>query len=116
MQLELGGKLRGLKFNIGTLNYIQEIMAIDPFEYQAQSTSYKDLLPYAINIIHAALLSNCQSKGEEPDFTHADIVAWVNEHDLATLTEIIQRYSAIMSSPKSQANGEVGADTQPINV
>lgn len=115
LQLELGGKPRGLKFNLGTLNYIQELTGTDPFEFKATGSAYSDLLPMATTIVHAALLSNCLSKQEAPDFTENDVRAWMNDIEgVGTLADIINRYNNILNPPKSQANGEVSADTQTI--
>lgn len=116
LSLELGGKTRGLKFNIGTLKCLKDVAGVDPLDFKAESDKLSDLLPYAEKILHAALLSNCLSKKEDPDFTTEDVTEWVNELDIPTVTDIIGRYNGIFSTPKSQANGEVGADTQFINV
>lgn len=112
LQLELGGKLRGLKFNIGTLHFIQELTGTDPFEFQAASTSFNDLIPYVTHIVHAALLSNCASKKEDPDFTGQNVDEWVNDMNVPILTDIVALYNAIIAVPKATANGEVGANTQ----
>lgn len=116
MTLELGGVARGMKFNIGTLKCLGDITGIDPLSYKAESSNFSDLLPYAIRITHAALLSNCLSKKVDPDFTAADVEEWVNDLSVIELTEIVNHYNAIFASPKAQANGEVGADTQTTNV
>lgn len=116
MTLELGGKVRGLKFNIGTLKYLRDVTGIDPMEYKAESNSFAEILPYATNILHAALLSNCLSKKEEPDFTAEDVTIWVDELTAGDLTGVILKYNEIFVAPNTQANGEVGKDTQLINV
>lgn len=116
MALELGGKQRGLKFNIGTLKFLRDVTGIDPMEYKAESNNFDVLLPYATNILHAALLSNCLSKKDDPDFTAEDVKQWVDELTVSDLTAVILKYNEIFLSPKTQANGEVGADTQPVNV
>lgn len=114
--LELGGISRGLKFNIGTLKYLKDVTGIDPMEYKVETNTFAELLPYATNILHAALLSNCLSKKEQPDFTAADVQGWVDDLSVSDLTEVILKYNEIFVSPKAQANGEVGKDTQLVNV
>lgn len=116
MSLELGGAVRGLKFNIGTLKYLGELTGVDPFQFKAEGNNFSDLLPYAIKITHAALLSNCLSKKQDPDFTDADVQSWVDDLSISELTEIVNHYNAIFASPKASANGEVSADTQSANV
>jgi hypothetical protein len=116
LSLELGGEARGLKFNIGTLRCLKDVAGVDPIDFKAESDKLSDLLPYAEKIFHAALLSNCLSKKEAPDFTEEDIIAWFNDFDLPTITEIINRYNSIFTSEKPSVNGEVGKDTQIVNV
>jgi len=115
LSLELGGKPRGLKFNVGTLRCIKDIVGIDPFDFKIQSESFADIMPYAEKIFHAALLSNSLSKKEAADYTTEDVTDWFNELDMPTITDIINRYNSIFSASTS-ANGEVGKDTQFVNV
>ena len=116
LQLELGGKVRGLKFNIGTLKYLRELTGLDPMDFKAESNKFEELLPYATKILHAALLSNLLSKKEDRDFTSEDVDAWVNELSVSDLTTVILKYNSIFEIPQAAANGEVGKDTQPVNV
>lgn len=113
MSLEIGGKVRGLKFNVGTLKCLGDVTCKDPLQYKSEGESFTEILPYAINITHAALLSNCLSKKEQPDFTAAEVEEWVNDLSGFDLTEIINHYNAIFAPPKPSANGEVSKDTQP---
>jgi len=115
LSLELGGKARGLKFNIGTLRCIKDVAGVDPLDFKAESELFTDILPYAEKIFHAALLSNCLSKKEPADFTADDVTAWFNDLDMPTITDIINRYNSIFSASPS-ANGEVGKDTQLVDV
>lgn len=117
MSLEIGGKVRGLKFNVGTLKCLGDIInGEDPLKFKAQSDNFADILPYATKIAHAAMLSNCLSKKEAPDFTAEDVEQWVNDLSGFDLTTIINNYNGIFNQPKSSANGEVGKDTQPGEV
>jgi hypothetical protein len=114
--LLLGDKERGLKFNVGTLNFLQSEFDIDPLLFKAESTGWKDLLPYAVKIIYVALLSNCRSKKEEPDFKLADVEQWAEELTGADLTQVVNMWNGqfIFSQKEPSANGEVGKDTQPV--
>jgi hypothetical protein len=116
LSLELGGKARGLKFNIGTLRCIKDVAGIDPLSFKAESEKLDDLLVYAEKIMHAALLSNCLSKKEPVDFKAEDVATWFNDLDMPTITEIINLYNGIFSTGQPSANGEVGKDTQPVVV
>jgi hypothetical protein len=113
MCLELGGIARGLKFNIGTLRCLSDVAGIDPIDFKAESNKLNDLLPFAEKIFHAALLSNCLSKKDAPDFTKEDISEWFNDLDFKTVTSIINHYNSIFNTGKESANGEVSKDTQP---
>jgi hypothetical protein len=116
LSLELGGKVRGLKFNIGTLRCLEQVAAVDPLNFKAESDKLSDLLPYAEKIFYAALLSNCLSKKEAPDFTADDVTEWLNDLDVPIITDIINRYNGIFLTTKPSVNGEVGKDTQLVNV
>lgn len=112
LSLELGGKQRGLKFNIGTLKCLKDVTGVEPTDFKADSTNFSDLLPYAEKILHAALLSNCLSKKEPAEFTTDDVTDWMNELDVPTITIIINLYNGIFTVSEPSANGEVGKDTQ----
>ena len=119
LSLEIGGRVRGLKFNVGTFKCLGEIIGADPLQFKAEGESFADILPYAAKITYAALLSNCLSKKEAPDFAGEDVNQWVTDLSGYELTDIINRYNSIFARPKPSANGEVGKDTQPesfINV
>lgn len=116
LSLELGGKARGLKFNVGTLRCLKDVAGVDPLDFKAESDKLSDLLPYAEKILYAALLSNCLSKKEAPDFSAEDVTDWLNELDISTITEVITQYNAIFQAKKHSVNGEVGKDTQLVNV
>lgn len=113
LSLELGGKTRGLKFNIGTLKCFQALFDIDPLKFKAESDDFKDIVPFAEKIFHAALLSNCRSKKVEPDFTSEDVKEWIDELSGYEITEICTTWNNMWLDPKASTNGEVGKDTQP---
>lgn len=111
LQLEIGGKLRGLKFNMGTYQAISDLTGQDPLTFAPASNAYADLVPYARTIFHAALLSNCKSKKEEPDFTQADVDAWFDEFGIKDVTLIINMHTGVQDNSPS-VNGEADKDTQ----
>jgi hypothetical protein len=69
-----------------------------------------------VKIIYVALLSNCRSKKEEPDFKLADVEQWAEELTGADLTQVVNMWNGqfIFSQKEPSANGEVGKDTQPV--
>lgn len=97
---------------MGTYEALKELTGFDPLQYVPESQSYEHLRPYALNIFHAALLSNCNSRKEQPDFTREDVEQWFNDLGIAEVTEIINKHSG-KDDTKPSANGEAGKDTQP---
>lgn len=67
IQIEIGGKLRGLKFN----QYAMIILSqkVDP-------DNYNDTANYAM--VYAGLTANCYVKGIEKDFTFEEVCDWVD--------------------------------------
>lgn len=114
LQLEINGQLYGLKFNIGTYNNVRQATGLDPFKYLAASEGFDDIIPYAKVIIKAALLSNCQSKGETVEYTDKEIDDLVTEMSPADLQIIITMYNNPVDS-KPSVNGEVSKHTQSGN-
>lgn len=109
LQLELGGKKRGLKFNMNTLDKIEQLTGEDPTQFLPATKSYSDAKKYAIILIHAALLSNCDSKKEEPDFTESDVTEWYKELTFSEVTEVINVFKG-----KEAGSGEADGDTQTV--
>lgn len=68
IQVEIGGKLRGLKFNQYAHILIQE--KIDPDHATASINAA---------LFYGGLKGNCFVKGEEPDFTFEDVNDWIEE-------------------------------------
>jgi hypothetical protein len=116
LQYEIGGQKRGLKFDIGTLKCLEKLYNVDPFNFKAESNSMADLLPYATKIVHAGLVRNCEAKKEAVDFPFEQVDEWISEMDLPTLTDIANAYNEIFARKVPSANGEVGKDTQAVNL
>lgn len=68
IQIEIGGKLRGLKFNQLSLEVYNK--AID-YERPMASAIY--------GTFYAGLVGNCYAKKEEQDFTFEEVTDWVDE-------------------------------------
>lgn len=68
IQVNIGGKDRGLKFNQ---------MALEVFTKNLDENAVKSSTIYAT--FYAGLVGNCYAKREEPDFTFEDVVDWVDE-------------------------------------
>ena len=66
VQIEIGGKLRGLKFNQLSLE-----------EYTKHVGTGNASAIYAT--FYAGLVGNCYVKQEEPDFTFEEVTEWVDK-------------------------------------
>lgn len=112
IQVELGGKMRGLKFNLGTLKHIGEITGEDPFAFSVNIKEYAQFMKDLGIIIYAGLLSNAQSKKIEPDFNFEEANRWALELENIqdALTIVSGYHSAFQVTPISR---EGDKDTQP---
>jgi hypothetical protein len=82
LQIEIGGKLRGMKFSQGT-----NILLRDKVK------DYSDAEKEAFGgycIIWAALKANCVIKGEAADFTFEDVCDWCDKLSVEDYTKIIK--------------------------
>jgi hypothetical protein len=85
IQLELGGKKRGIKFgNYALIEYskltgggVVEVNEVNPLKLCA-------------DLIYCGLKNNCYIKKEKEDFTHDDVILWVDDIPMTKVTEVIQ--------------------------
>jgi len=82
IQIEIGGKLRGLKFNQGALITISELTG---------ETVQNSKAGYAV--IFAGLDANCFVKREQPDFTLEDVCDWVDDLPESVVMEVIECFT-----------------------
>lgn len=92
IQVKLGGKQRGLKFNMGTFRFIGELTGKDPLRFEDSSNDLGEQYRIIKTIIHAGLLSNCISKKIEPDFDDGNVNEWVSELSAAEGVEVIEAF------------------------
>jgi hypothetical protein len=90
IQVEIGGKLRGLKFNQGAIMWMQD--KIDPTNYEATTL-------YAI--VWGGLKANCYVKGEEPDFNFEQVCDWVDSIPLEVNKQITECFMESQSYKKT---------------
>lgn len=111
LRIQIGEKVIGLKFNIGTLKAVGELAGVDPFQFKAASGEFKDIAPFGKVIFHAAIISNYRGQKKEIDFTDQDVDLWYDELTSDDVLSIIKCYNEPGSSAPS-VNGEGGKDTQ----
>lgn len=82
LQIEIGGKLRGLKFTMLSLEKFEEIV---PFTKKPENSR----LIYAT--FWAGLIGYTSAKGEEEDYTFEDVQEWVDQMYLDGRMEEIEK-------------------------
>lgn len=82
IQIEIGGKLRGLKFNV---------LAIKEFHKKVDYARFEDTANYAL--VYGGLVANCYVKGENEDFTYEEVCDWVDELSKEVMESIDKKFS-----------------------
>jgi hypothetical protein len=90
IQIDIGGKLRGLKFNQGANAEIQSKI----------SSIGNNPVFIAYTVIWAGLVSNAFVKGEEIDFTFEQVCEWADKLDIETTTKISECYVSTLDFQK----------------
>jgi hypothetical protein len=109
LRLNLGEQERGLKFNMGTLKIIKELVGSDPLEFFKHRAQLEDELEQLAVIVYAAAASNMRVKKEIPDFTLDDARLWVDDMDLRDVQNLT---TFIQSAYEVEASGEEATDTR----
>jgi hypothetical protein len=90
VQIEIGGKLRGLKFN-----------SIARHEYLAITEGKKNPIIHSSGLIYAGLYGNCIVKREEPDFTFEDVCEWCDKvTDPNIFYKVLEVYKTTLPIPE----------------
>ncbi len=74
MQIEIGGKVRGVKFN----QFAFQEYSLNYVRYDKIAERYPELF-FVYTVIYAGLAGFCIQKTDDVDFTFTDIVEWVDE-------------------------------------
>jgi len=90
LQLELGGKLRGLKFNQLAIEIIST----------HNDNSTQSAFMYAM--IYGGLMGNSYVKREEPDYTFENVCDWVDV--MENKTEAIAKVTEVLTSTQVWKN------------
>lgn len=90
IQIEIGGKQRGLKFNQ---------MALEEFHKHLNLNAIRTSTVYAT--FYGGLAANCYAKNEEPDFTFENVVDWVDQLYDDGKDEVIAAVDACFASTQT---------------
>lgn len=83
IQIEIGGQLRGLKFNQGAHVEIQTTIE----KAKANNDIFNS---YAV--FYGGLIGNCFVKGVEPDFTFEDVCDWCDKIKTEDVISVLNCY------------------------
>jgi hypothetical protein len=85
IQLELGGKKRGVKFGNYALVEYSKLNGTGVAEFDETNP-----IKLCADLVYCGLKNNCFIKKEIEDFNQEDVLAWVDDMPMAQITEIIQ--------------------------
>lgn len=110
IQIEIGGKKRGLKFN--------QMAVLTMSKY----IDYNNLAAtYGYALVYSALVANCYVKREEPDFTFEQVCDWIEDVPVDEMNKIrecfesTQTYKTLVESI-SKTNDEEQTKKKPKNI
>jgi hypothetical protein len=95
IQLELGGKKRGVKFGNYALFEYSKITNSGVAEFNEQNP-----IKLCADLIYCGLKNNCLIKREIEDFTYQDVIAWVDDMPIDKITEITQIFEQSINSSR----------------
>lgn len=95
IQLELGGKTRGLKFNQMAVITMTNYMDFDNLA-----------ATYGYALVYAGLVANCYVKREEPDFTFEQVCDWVETLTPEQLLKVRDCFESTQTFKTLQSNSE----------
>lgn len=98
ISVELGGKVRGLKFGVRAILTAAKMLNISLSELKFDFSDFKT----QATVIYCGLVSNCALKREDIDFTIEDVEIWADDLSLIKLTEIFKVFADSLSGEPSE--------------
>lgn len=95
IQLELGGKKRGVKFGNYALIEYSKLTGAGVVEITEQNP-----IKLCADIVYCGLKNNCFIKKEIEDFTYDDVIIWVDDMDINEITNIVKVFEDSINSTK----------------
>jgi hypothetical protein len=89
IQLELGGKKRGVKFGNYALMEYSKLNNTGVVEFNDQNP-----IKLCADLVYCGLKNNCFIKKEIEDFTYDDVVIWVDDMPVEQITEVTKVFEA----------------------
>ena len=91
INVEIGGKQRGLKFNKMAQLIIEQKIIAD------------NLMSGVYAVVYAGLKANCYVKGVEPDFTFEDVCDWTDGLEDSIILQITEAFKDTEMYKKGQS-------------
>lgn len=112
IQLELGGKKRGIKFGNYALMEYSKLNGTGVAEFDETNP-----IKLCADLVYCGLKNNCFIKKEIEDFTQDDVLTWVDDMPMSQITDIIQVFeaSAKQSQLVTDSNEAMAASTSKAN-
>jgi hypothetical protein len=113
IQLELGGKKRGVKFGNYALMEYSKINNTGVAEFNEQNP-----IKLCADLVYCGLKNNCFIKKEIEDFTQDDVLLWVDDMPMTQITDIIKVFeeSAQLSQGVIDTNEAIEVSSKPSSV
>jgi hypothetical protein len=113
IQLELGGKQRGVKFGNYALMEYSKINNTDVAEFNEANP-----IKLCADLVYCGLKNNCFIKKEIEDFTQDDVLAWVDDMPMTQITDIIQCFEASVkiSQGMQETQEAINESSKPSSV
>jgi hypothetical protein len=89
IQLELGGKKRGVKFGNYALMEYSKLNGTGVAEFDETNP-----IKLCADLVYCGLKNNCFIKKEIVDFTQEDVLLWVDDMPMSQITDIIQIFES----------------------
>ena len=109
IQLELGGKKRGVKFGNYALMEYSKLNNTGVVEFNEQNP-----IKLCADLVYCGLKNNCFIKKEIEDFTYEDVVIWIDEMPMTQITDIINTFERSVQQSQ-MANQVIEATSSPQN-
>lgn len=105
IQLELGGKKRGVKFGNYALMEYSKLNGTGVAEFNETNP-----IKLCADLVYCGLKNNCFIKKEIEDFNQDDVLAWVDDMPMSQISEIIQVFEASVKISQGIADTQAAID------
>ena len=118
IEIQLGGKLRSLRFNNWQKEALGKLYGSDPLEAgQKMIEKWGDsLMSLAADLVYTGLIGDYRIKLRDIDFSREDVMEWVGDAKDSDLAQVINTWSeteAVRSIIKATNGSDTGEKKRP---